>query len=68
MQTIAMLVAIRRCLETISRLCVEKLGKGSMLIMGSYDKCMHGRIFKEYFEQNGLQPIDLFYDSQVFVK
>lgn len=50
------------------KLCVEKLGKGSMLIMGSFDKGMYGRYFDNYFEQNGFKAIDLFYDCQVFLK
>ena len=50
------------------KLCTKKLGKGSMLVMGSFDKGQYGCNIKEYFEHNGFKYLDLFYDSQVFIK
>ena len=50
------------------KLCTKKLGKGSMLVMGSFDKGQYGCNIKEYFEHNGFKYLNLFYDSQVFIK
>lgn len=50
------------------KLCTKKLGRGSMLVMGSFDKGQYGKDLKQFFESSGFIGQDLFYDAQVFEK